>query len=221
MEEQEPLAAKLEERSEAGERDLHSVQVGTVGEFLTREGPPPIKEEPVEGLHQCWESQWQKFLKTVESPEKGQESPAQPAEDTKEFQDALKQAASQWLGGACRTPSPARLSGDAPGTYGNPNVKVKEEIVDEEDADLEMQQHFCGQEDRSPREVLLQFQELWYQWLWGGRGMGSGLALAHAEEILGSVGLRKAPLLNPRTVAPKPFWAVAPLSYWVIGCAPH
>lgn len=160
MEEQKALAAKPEERLESEERDLHIVQVG---EFLSGEGPQRIKQEHVEDLQQCWKSPWQEFLEKY--PEQGRRNitlpQSEPMEESKKFQDPLERVAnaSQMPRGPCRTPSPPGVSGDAQETYGDLNVcvKVKEEIMDEEGADLEMQhQNFHVQEDWSPRKVLLQ-----------------------------------------------------------------
>lgn len=167
---------KVDERSKAEEtlQAPHVVQVGTIREFLIEGGPPLIKQEPDEGLQQHWETQWQEFLKTVETPPSGWKhlkfSESVSIEAAKEVPTSLKAAA-----GATSLCPRRELS--IPGIWGThkPNggldasVKVKEEIVAEDPDNTEMRRqrfrHFCYQEAEGPRKVCRQLRELCRQWL--------------------------------------------------------
>lgn len=66
MEEQRLVVPKEEEEgTENGGRDPLIVQVRTLGDFLTRDGTSHLKPESKDEMHQCWDSQWQEFLKSV------------------------------------------------------------------------------------------------------------------------------------------------------------
>ncbi|XP_039192449.1 tigger transposable element-derived protein 1-like isoform X2 [Crotalus tigris] len=65
MEEQRLMVMKEEERAENGGRDPFIVQVRTIGDSLTGDGPSHIKMESQEEIHQRWDFQWQEFLKRV------------------------------------------------------------------------------------------------------------------------------------------------------------
>ncbi|XP_053147422.1 zinc finger protein 436-like [Hemicordylus capensis] len=174
MEEQDPAGPKPWKKMEVGGRDPHVVQVGTIREFLTEEGPPQIKQEPHEGLPQCWEAQWQEFLRTMQAPHSGWKNPPLPQtwseEDSRDIQASFKGVAdaSQWSRGE-------HLAQTLPGRRGETqasaksSVKVEGEILNEEGIRLETQrQHFrqlCYQEAERPREVFRQLQELCHRWL--------------------------------------------------------
>ncbi|XP_062978663.1 zinc finger and SCAN domain-containing protein 31-like [Elgaria multicarinata webbii] len=161
----------------ASERDPHVVQVGTIKEFLTGEAPPQIKQEPEEGLQQRWESQWQEFLKTVESPHSGWRHLKLPEpvseEDTKEFQASFKEiaSASLWPRGEWVTPPalPGLRAPRKPNGGLEETMKVKEEMAGGEAADCEARRqcfrHFCYQEAEGPRGVCKQLWKLCHQWL--------------------------------------------------------
>ncbi|KAL7986456.1 hypothetical protein Chor_011622 [Crotalus horridus] len=66
MEEQRLVVPKEEEEgTENGGRDPLIVQVRTLGDFLTQHGTSHLKPESKDEMHQCWDSQWQEFLKSV------------------------------------------------------------------------------------------------------------------------------------------------------------
>lgn len=66
MEEQRLVVPKEEEEGiENGGRDPLIVQVRTLGDFLTQDGTSHLKPESKDKMHQCWDSQWQEFLKSV------------------------------------------------------------------------------------------------------------------------------------------------------------
>ncbi|XP_063003760.1 zinc finger protein 24-like [Elgaria multicarinata webbii] len=148
------------------------------------EGSPcRVKDEPEEGLAYRWETQWQEFLKTVESPPSGQEAPALPTAstpwgDTKAFLASFEQVAE-----ACRWPRgewvarllPA-LSGQAELAFGMLDVQDKEDYGKVKAALLrgdalrrekcrQYFRRFCYLEAKGPRAVCSQLQELCRQWL--------------------------------------------------------
>ncbi|XP_053147529.1 zinc finger protein 397-like [Hemicordylus capensis] len=176
MEKQDPKAPKQKEEPEVGRKDLPVDQTGAVRKLLTPTAPQQIKQEPQEGLPHGQEAQWQEFLKTEELPHTGWTHPhipkPTPEENTKGFQASIKEEASQCPIGSCVTQT---LPSHSPGAHGSDeglyySVKVKEEILDEEDTvSLEMRcrrfRQFCYQEAEGPQEALHQLQELCHQWL--------------------------------------------------------
>ncbi|XP_034269018.2 tigger transposable element-derived protein 1-like [Pantherophis guttatus] len=69
MEEQQLVVPKEEEEEEEGteseRRNPLIVQVRTLGDVLTQDRPSHPNSESKEEMHQCWNSQWQEFLKSV------------------------------------------------------------------------------------------------------------------------------------------------------------
>ncbi|XP_042306435.1 zinc finger protein 2 homolog isoform X1 [Sceloporus undulatus] len=160
MEQQETSAPVMTVKAAEEGKGPHLVHATTTGEFPVEGVLDQIKEEPEEGAEECWESQWQEFLKTVESPHHGtnDSEPLQSwlEEETKAFQTSLKRTADA-------TPCP----GGEDVAYTHPQVgqetyknqvscPVKEE---EEDTDLERQhdqQPFspqCHQGSDRPQET--------------------------------------------------------------------
>ncbi|XP_062977852.1 zinc finger and SCAN domain-containing protein 30-like [Elgaria multicarinata webbii] len=140
------------------------------------------KREPSRGMQECWEAQWQEFLRTLQPLHTGGGSPgmseAAPWEDAKAFLASFEQVAK-----ACRWPRgewaarllPA-LSGEAEEAFRSLEArdqedygKVKAAILRGEALRMEAQrQHFrqfCCQEVRDPRRIHSQVQELCRQWL--------------------------------------------------------
>ncbi|KAH0630534.1 hypothetical protein JD844_013645 [Phrynosoma platyrhinos] len=125
-----------------GGKDLHVVQVETIGEFVTGVTPPRIKEEPEEGLHHFREAEGQGFPKTRPmSPHcPGWGSSQQPLllvkENTGQFQ-GVTDAKWQSLGG-----KPVALGGqEALEAYESPgsSVEVKGELPNEKALNMELE----------------------------------------------------------------------------------
>ncbi|KAF7236311.1 hypothetical protein EYD10_16933 [Varanus komodoensis] len=176
MEEQEPAGPETRESLEGGARDLHVVQIGTTGELL--EGVASQKQFKREPEEQCWESQLQDFLKTMQPSRPRWKNPPSPhyasGEDTKYFQSSFKggEEASRWPKVECMPQGVSGLSRDDSQAYESSHdspVKVKEEVLDEDPVNVEMRRQrfrlFCYEEAEGPREVCNQLWELCHQWL--------------------------------------------------------
>ncbi|XP_048345297.1 zinc finger protein 24-like isoform X2 [Sphaerodactylus townsendi] len=156
-------------------RDFCFVQHKTVQEVLTGTVPQQIKEEPDEGLEQCWEAQWQEFLKTPH-PEwrHSQLSHSVLEANLKLIQASFKGAAdaSQWPTGEWLAQTLPDLLGEAQQACKNldSSQTVKVEILDKKDTiSLEMRRQsfrqFSYHESEGPRKICQQLQELCHQWL--------------------------------------------------------
>ncbi|XP_053146237.1 zinc finger protein 3-like [Hemicordylus capensis] len=181
---EDPLGLKLVEEPEGTEKVPHVVQSGSIGKCPKKTpGQQKVKQEPGEGILQCWEAQWQQFLKEVESPHSGWGIPQLPEEptpwdDAKAFLASFEQVAE-----ACRWPEeewvarllPA-LSGQAEWAFSSLDVKDKGDYVKVKAAILrgdtisreKQRQHFrrfCYQEADGPRGAYSRLQELCHRWL--------------------------------------------------------
>lgn len=142
-----------------------------------------VKCKPEEGLQDCWEAQWQEFLRSLQGP-RSERAHAETVEEPthwvnmKAFLTSFEQVAS-----ACKWPQDQwvtllvpglrqeakeafnSLSSQERGDYG----KVKAAILRGEALAREKQRRdfrqFCYQETEGPRAVYRHLQELCWQWL--------------------------------------------------------
>lgn len=158
------------------------LQVGNMGTVL-QAIPREVKQEPVDGSLLQWESQWQEFLKTVESPCLGLENPllskqSTPWDYTKSFLASFEQVAE-----ACRWPRdewvtrlmPA-FSGEAEQAFSRLEAtdredyrKVKAALLKDDALRREKRRQrfrcFCYQEAEGPKWVYNQLWKLCHEWL--------------------------------------------------------
>ncbi|KAF7235053.1 Zinc finger and SCAN domain-containing protein 2 [Varanus komodoensis] len=177
MEARDDTSFKLEKSPGRRREAPHVLQAGSIAEFLRRPGEE-VKQEPDE-----WESQWQEFLKTVESAHFHWGSPPMSEEpviwdDAKAFLASFEQVAE-----ACRWPKeewaarllPA-LSGEAEQAFHSLDARDKEDYGKVKAAILrgdalsreKVRQHFrrfCYQEAEGPRVAYVRLQELCCRWL--------------------------------------------------------
>ncbi|XP_062978618.1 zinc finger protein 397-like [Elgaria multicarinata webbii] len=178
METQDLTGFRLGE-SPGGMREApHVFQAGSIGEFLKKRPGKEVKQEPDD-----WESQWQEFLKTMESAHSGWGVPLLSEdhviwEDAKAFLASFEQVAE-----ACRWPKeewaarlqPA-LSGEAEQAFRRLQARDREDYGMVKAAILrgdalsreKVRQHFrrfCYQEAEGPRFAYIRLQELCCRWL--------------------------------------------------------
>nr|XP_028576045.1 zinc finger protein with KRAB and SCAN domains 8-like isoform X2 [Podarcis muralis] len=166
-EEQDPAGPRLWDGMEEGTSEGPQVKnlVGGAKLVLMQEASQRVKQEPSEGvLQQCWEGQWQAFLKAVRSPCLGgihlQVPRAAPREDINECQ-----VTSEGVFKAGQRPR--RESGDE--ILDSSGEQVKVEVLDKAPIDLEVQRRhfrqFRYEKAKGPREVLSRLRELCRRWL--------------------------------------------------------
>ncbi|XP_016847357.2 zinc finger protein 436 isoform X1 [Anolis carolinensis] len=183
MKELNPASLQLEQgAAREGGKAGNGVQSEHVTEGPMWKAPEEGNKLPGLRMEQCWEAQWQQFLKTFQSPSWAWRSlpPAEemPWDKAKDFLASFEQVAK-----ACRWPKeewvarllPA-LSGEAEQAFQSLEAgdredygKVKAAILRAESLRAELQrQHFrqfCCQEVEDPRRVYSQVQELCSRWL--------------------------------------------------------
>ncbi|XP_066471571.1 zinc finger protein 397-like [Tiliqua scincoides] len=144
--------------------------------------PQDGQVEPGRGMQQCWETQWQQFLQTLQAPHPAwgnpQLSEATPWDDAKAFLASFEQVAA-----ACQWPREEWVARLLPALCGQAQEafslletrdkedygKVKASILRGDALRRERQrQHFrqfCCSELEDPRRMYIQVQELCCQWL--------------------------------------------------------
>ncbi|XP_054833960.1 zinc finger and SCAN domain-containing protein 31-like [Eublepharis macularius] len=180
----ETLGLKIVDVLEGPGKAPHVLQTASLRKFSKRTpAQQKVKQEPSEGLLQCWEAQWQQFLKEVESPHLGWGIPQlleepTPWDDTKAFLASFEQVAEacQWPRGEWVARLLPALSGQAEWAFSSLDVrdkgdygKVKAAILRRDALSREKRrQHFrlfCYQEADGPRGAHSRLQELCCRWL--------------------------------------------------------
>uniref|UniRef100_A0A8D2LBM6 SCAN box domain-containing protein n=1 Tax=Varanus komodoensis TaxID=61221 RepID=A0A8D2LBM6_VARKO len=164
-----------------GTKGGHSVQAGTAKGCPKWTTSIQVKQEPVEGLDQYWEDQWQEFLRALQSPQAQWEYSQLQVDDKNASTSALASfdrdvESSSW-------PRPGRATQIFPGLCGDPEATCKcpeerdgedhktpmKADLDEEDISAEIHRkrfrHFRYREMEGPREVSGRLRELCHQWL--------------------------------------------------------
>uniref|UniRef100_A0ACB8EFK4 Uncharacterized protein n=1 Tax=Sphaerodactylus townsendi TaxID=933632 RepID=A0ACB8EFK4_9SAUR len=136
-----PRMKTEEQRSSKEAEDLRGerktplvIQAGSIKEFLQRRPAQQLKKESTEALLQHWETQWQEFLKTVESPHSGWGIPqllveSTPWDDTKGFLASYEQVAEacQWPKEVWATRLLPALSGEAEQAFSRLDPRDRED----------------------------------------------------------------------------------------------
>ncbi|XP_062977900.1 uncharacterized protein LOC134395667 [Elgaria multicarinata webbii] len=154
---------------------------GCIKEFWEGITPGHVKEETDGVLQQRWETQWQHFLKTVESPRRkgGNLEPTPLSGDTwTVFSEAHQQKRKENVSRLQRSfAKEAQEPEDT--TLAEDSGKVKEEVPDEEgyeevilgadpsasDAERQCFRRFCYQDAEGPREACGMLRKLCWRWL--------------------------------------------------------
>ncbi|XP_053149326.1 uncharacterized protein LOC128343920 [Hemicordylus capensis] len=183
MEELDLAGPTVGEGSKGTRKAPPGLQVGSIEEFWQRRPGEYVKQEPSEGQFQRWEDQWQEFLKTVETPHSGWQTPQlleepTPWEDAKAFLASFEQVA-----GACRWPKeewvarllPAlrgeaeqafcRLEAGDREDYGKVKMAILEGDVMRRERNRQHFRCFCYQAAEGPREAYSRLRQLCYGWL--------------------------------------------------------
>ncbi|KAM6472125.1 uncharacterized protein PHA67_003848 isoform 1-T2 [Liasis olivaceus] len=168
---------------EGAARPPEAVRSECVGVSHRKASLCPVKMEPGEGLAQCWEAQWQEFLRMVESPPSSWGAPRLPEEPTP-WDDATAFLASfEQVAVACWWPREEWVARLVPALRGEAKLafssleardredygKVKAIILRWDALTRERwRQHFRRfryQEAEGPRGVCSRLQALCHQWL--------------------------------------------------------
>ncbi|XP_077186476.1 uncharacterized protein LOC143833965 isoform X5 [Paroedura picta] len=178
----EQSGALPEEGPEGTRNPISVAQSEVTGEPSGWKARQDSRWDPSKGMQQHWETQWQEFLKTLQSPHSAWVSP--PVSETALWEDAKAFLASfEQVAQACQWPRdewvprllPA-VSGDAQEAYESLEArdredygKVKAAILRAEANRMEaLRQHFRqfrSREVEDPRRIYGQLQELCRRWL--------------------------------------------------------
>nr|XP_028576043.1 zinc finger protein 883-like isoform X2 [Podarcis muralis] len=143
MEVHEPPGPGPGERLDAGRGKPHICQIGATREFLTGTAPQPVKQEPNE---QGWEGQWPGFMETLPAPQSQRKTQRllEPTsgEGAEGFQVSFEGAeGSLEHRGGDMSSTRLGLSRESLDS----SVKVKEEILEDEDTVSSYFKEFTGQ----------------------------------------------------------------------------
>ncbi|XP_054834880.1 zinc finger and SCAN domain-containing protein 2-like isoform X2 [Eublepharis macularius] len=172
MEEQD--SAGLVPREEAEKAD--QLKIGSACEVLSGESPQPVKQEPDEELSQNWDAQLQEFLKTLQIPSSGGDSPQLP--ERRQWNDCQTSRmpsegvteTSKWPGGLWASqlqPIPAgEIKQDVEAmSCGKKKERVRTGVTVGVEIWRQRFRKLCYQEASGPRGTCRQLQELCCQWL--------------------------------------------------------
>ncbi|XP_077186166.1 uncharacterized protein LOC143833826 [Paroedura picta] len=182
-EEQDPESSKEAEELGGKRKAALAIPAGSVKEFLQRRPGQQAGKESSEMLLQHWETQWQEFLKAMESPHAGWGIPQllvepTPWDDTKGFLASFEQVAEacQWPKEVWATRLLPALSGDVQQAFSRLDSRDREDYGKVKAAILQWDaiarerkrqqfRRFCYQEAEGPRAVYSQLRELCHGWL--------------------------------------------------------
>ncbi|KAM3848290.1 zinc finger protein 202-like [Vipera latastei] len=175
MEQEEPEGKGKEKKPKAVQKDLHASRAGMEAELHFQKLLKPIKQEPEDELQQGWETQWQKFVKSMQAPYFSERDPQLARPPLEESPKAF-QASFPSLKGIVETRLQSKEEAFNQKTLcracekdPDSSLQVKEEVWREDTDTLEEQsQHFrqfCYREAEGPRNVCEQLWRLCHQWL--------------------------------------------------------
>ncbi|XP_015274540.1 PREDICTED: zinc finger and SCAN domain-containing protein 23-like [Gekko japonicus] len=147
-------------------------ETGSGGALLAEAQGGPVGHE---GLLQIWETQWQAFLKAMESPHSGTGIPPLPEFaswghaktplDPYEGATRASQQSSEGFLMRLREAAQQKQGKDDPRDKGDYGKATDKRATEEVDVRRQRFRHFCYHEAEGPREVFSQLWELGCQWL--------------------------------------------------------
>ncbi|XP_053146067.1 uncharacterized protein LOC128342603 [Hemicordylus capensis] len=168
MEDQDSESLKPLAGLEGKGKGPRSVPFGSTRAYLGWAPPPPVKQEPDEGLSQCWETPLKEFPKAGHSPQSGRGSlrllEPTPWDDTKAFLGSFKGAVegSQW---PREEGGPRAVSGTERGGFGAGKEETPGGDALNRDIHCQRFRGFRYQEAEGPREACGRLWYLCHRWL--------------------------------------------------------